>query len=156
MAFTLNLIRPGDGMPERRRLEDGAYFIGRGASCAICLPFPEISERHAFVTLSGAQATIKDMRSANGTYVNGVAIDDLVPLAPDAVVQIGNCMLRFSPASAEAPLPPPESPPPSAPPAPPQDNLSLSPSVSPSPKIANQGNLNLSPLRAEAMRTAKE
>ena len=57
MAFTLNLIRPGDGMPERRRLEDGAYFIGRGASCAICLPFPEISERHAFVTLSGAQAT---------------------------------------------------------------------------------------------------
>ena len=123
MAFTLNLIRPGDGMPERRRLEDGAYFIGRGASCAICLPFPEISERHAFVTLSGAQATIKDMRSANGTYVNGVAIDDLVPLAPDAVVQIGNCMLRFSPAAAEAPIPPPhESPSSSLPPSLPRES----------------------------------
>ena len=158
MAFTLNLIRPGDGMPERRRLEDGAYFIGRGASCAICLPFPEISERHAFVTLSGAQATIKDMRSANGTYVNGVAIDDLVPLAPDAVVQIGNCMLRFSPAAEEAPIPAPnESPSSSLPPSPPRESSPSNQPFPPSPSHESPpSNLNLSPLRAEAMRKAKE
>ena len=102
MAFFVHIVRPSDGVPEIRRLEDGAYFIGRGDAAAISLPFPEISERHAFVTLSGTSATIKDLHSSNGTYVNGMPIDELTPLAPDAVVQIGNCILRFVPATDEA------------------------------------------------------
>ena len=104
MSFQVNLLRPGENTPERFQLEDGAYFIGRGASCVICLPYPEISERHAFVTLSGNQASIKDMRSSNGTYVNNMPVDDLVRLAPDSIVQIGNCMLRFCPADNDAHL----------------------------------------------------
>ena len=104
MAFTLNLLRPGENVPEQRLLDDGSYFIGRGASCAISLPYPEISERHAFVTISGSKVFIKDMRSSNGTFVNNMQIDDLVPLASDSIVQIGNCMMRFVPAG-NAPKP---------------------------------------------------
>ncbi len=111
MAFIVHIVRPGGAPTEQRRLEDGAYFIGRGTSSSICLAFPEISERHAFVTLSGKDATIKDLRSANGTYVNGMPIDDLVKLEPDSLIQIGECMLRFEPESdaarAQDPAPPP-------------------------------------------------
>ena len=33
MAFTLDLIKPGEGAATRYMLEDGTYLIGRGTSC---------------------------------------------------------------------------------------------------------------------------
>ena len=90
-------------MPRRRTLDDGTYIIGRGGHAKIVLPYPEISERHALLLLRGDVARIEDMHSANGTYVNGAPIDGLVTLEADAVVQIGDCMLRISPVGAETP-----------------------------------------------------
>jgi len=145
MAFIVHIIRPNATSPEQRRLEDGTYFIGRSAAAAIALPFPEISERHAFVTLSGTEATIKDLRSSNGTYVNGIAIDDLVPLASDAVVQIGNCMLRFAPATDE--IQPPKTAGAQAAAESPDSNRGVSRAPS---------NPSHNPSRAVAMRQAKE
>lgn len=75
-------------------LEDGAWMIGRGNSCKICLPFPDVSERHALLSVVGDVAVIKDLNSSNGTFVNGVAIDDEVALDGSMVIQIGECLLR--------------------------------------------------------------
>ena len=100
MAFNLDLVNPGEEMPRRRVLEDGTYIIGRGKAAKIVLPYPEISERHALLVLRGEKAQLEDMHSANGTYVNGMPIQDLVELNGDAVVQIGDCMLRISPATS--------------------------------------------------------
>ena len=74
-------------------LEDGAWMIGRGNSCKICLPFPDVSERHALLSVVGDVAVIKDLNSSNGTFVNGVAIDDEVALDGSMVIQIGECFL---------------------------------------------------------------
>ena len=98
MAFNLDLVHPGEDMPRRRTLEDGNYIIGRGGPAKIILPYPDVSERHALLVLGGGKAHIEDMHSSNGTYVNGDPIDSIVTLAADAVVQIGGCMLRVSPA----------------------------------------------------------
>ena len=100
MAFNLDLVNPGEEMPRRRVLEDGTYIIGRGKAAKIVLPYPEISERHALLVLRGEKAQLEDLHSANGTYVNGMPIQDLVELNGDAVVQIGDCMLRISPATS--------------------------------------------------------
>jgi len=103
MAFTLDLIKPGDGEATRYSLEDGSYIIGRGASCALQLPELEVSERHALLMLRGRKARMEDLHSANGTYVNGNPIDGIVDIPPDAIVQIGNNMKRISPAEEAAP-----------------------------------------------------
>ena len=98
MAFTLDLIKPGEGEATRYRLDDGSYLIGRGASCALQLPEPDISERHALLLLRGRKARLEDLHSANGTYLNGNPVDGLVDLPPDAIIQIGDNMMRVSPA----------------------------------------------------------
>ena len=102
MAFTLDLIKPGDGEATRYRLEDGSYVIGRGASCPLQLPELEVSERHALLMLRGRKARLEDLDSANGTYVNGNPIDGIVEIPSDAIVQIGNNMMRISPAEEAA------------------------------------------------------
>ena len=101
MAFMLDLIRPNEETAKRYRLDDGNYLIGRGEACALQLPDPDVSDRHALLVLHGHVARLEDLHSANGTYVNGNPIDGHVDLPPDAVVQIGSNMMRVSPAEEE-------------------------------------------------------
>ena len=100
MAFLLDLIRPGDRTPIRRELEDGSYFIGSAPGCGIQLEFPDVSRRHALLSLQGDLATVKDLRSDTGTFVNGVPCDGVVKLEADSMLQVGQCMLRVSQPSA--------------------------------------------------------
>ena len=79
---------------ESRTLTDGTYMIGRNSSCPICFNFPDVSERHAILTVRGNKAVVEDLHSANGTYVNGEPIDCPVALDGGMVVQIGGSMLR--------------------------------------------------------------
>ena len=123
MSFILDLIRPGDRAPQRRELADGSYFVGSAPNCDIALDFPGISRRHAVLSLQGALATIKDLRSETGTFVSGAPCDGVVKLEADSMVQIGQCVFRVtSAAQAQAVAAAPESAPaaaPSAPSAPP-------------------------------------
>ena len=85
-----------NGVRETRELSEGSYTIGRGESCRIRLPFPEVSERHAILSIRGERAILEDLHSANGTFVNGSQIDAAVDLNGGMVVQIGSSMLRVS------------------------------------------------------------
>ena len=82
------------GSRESRPLTDGTYMIGRNMTCPIRLDFPDVSERHAILTLRNGRAVIEDLNSANGTYVNGEQIDGAVQLDGSMVVQIGDSMMR--------------------------------------------------------------
>ena len=85
-----------DGVRETRELVEGTYFIGRGESCSIRFNTPEVSERHAILTVRDGMCWLEDLHSANGTFVNGEAVDGRVPLDGSIVVQIGENMLRVS------------------------------------------------------------
>ena len=82
------------GNRESRTLTDGTYMIGRNPSCQIRFDFPDVSERHAVLTLRDGRAVVEDLHSANGTYVNGEPIDGAVVLDSGMVVQVGESMLR--------------------------------------------------------------
>ena len=69
-------------------------MIGRNPSCQIRFDFPEVSERHAILTVRDGRAVVEDLHSANGTYVNGEPIDGPVVLDGGMVVQVGESMLR--------------------------------------------------------------
>ena len=91
-----------NGARETRELTDGTWMIGRGASCRIRFDAPDVSERHAILTVRDGRAVLEDLHSSNGTLVNGEAIDGAVILDGGMVVQVGSAMLRVSEAVAEA------------------------------------------------------
>ena len=108
MEFNLDILRPGSDTPERRVIADGNYIVGRGGPAKIALPYPDVSERHALLSVRGDAVTIEDLHSANGTYVDGLPITRAAVLGPATVVQIGNTVLRVSPARHDPPPPQPQ------------------------------------------------
>ena len=45
--------------------------IGRGSECNLRLSAPQVSRRHSFLRIGNDSATITDLDSSNGTYLNG-------------------------------------------------------------------------------------
>ena len=93
------------GVRETHELAEGNYVIGRGASCRVRFDAPEVSDRHAILTVRSGRVTLEDLNSANGTFVNGEQVDGCVELDSEMVVQIGNCMLRVSDDETAASIP---------------------------------------------------
>ena len=91
------------GARETRELTDGTYIIGRAESCRIRFAAPEVSERHAILTVRDGKAVLEDLHSSNGTLVNGEAIDGAVILDGGMVVQVGTAMMRVSEAVEDEP-----------------------------------------------------
>ena len=56
-------------------------LIGRSKECTLQIPILTVSRRHCELTVGEAQVLLKDLGSANGTFVNNQRIDqtDLVP-----------------------------------------------------------------------------
>jgi EmrB/QacA subfamily drug resistance transporter len=75
--------------------------IGREPECDLQVLDPEVSRRHAKVTIRDGAASIADLHSANGTYVNGERILEPYRLAPGDQIQIGEATIQLtSPAFA--------------------------------------------------------
>jgi len=101
MSFFLDIAHPGQP-PNHFELPLGTYTIGRSEACKIRLRLPEISERHAVLTLRDNSAVIEDLHSSNGTTVDGLFIHEPTPVKSDNVIGVGPCLLRVS-SSAEKP-----------------------------------------------------
>ena len=97
-----------NGRRESQPLTPGNWFIGRSEVCRIRLDFPDVSERHAILSVRPDRVVIEDLHSSNGTYVNGEPIDCAVVLDSGMVVQIGESMLRVSDETEAEPSPQPE------------------------------------------------
>src|SRR5215510_4363336 len=68
--------------------------IGREGSNAIIIQDPLLSRRHCRLTRDGEQFTLRDLGSANGTFVNGVPVKERVLLHRD-VIKVGDSFLLF-------------------------------------------------------------
>lgn len=77
--------------------------IGRDG-CAVLLPDPEVSRRHAVVRRSTAGMALADLGSLNGTWVNHRRIDDVTELHAGDTVRFGNTICSVQ-AAANAPRP---------------------------------------------------
>ena len=75
----------------------GVMLIGREqGQVQIHLPHPQVSRRHARIAMEGTTATLTDLESANGTYVNGQRIRDTASLKPGDQLDIGPYALQFT------------------------------------------------------------
>jgi len=65
-----------------------SFFIGRSSDCDIQIKEDCVSRKHVNVFFDGERWRAKDMDSANGTYLNGVRIQDS-PLPEKAELELG-------------------------------------------------------------------
>jgi DNA-binding NtrC family response regulator len=74
--------------PEARTTPVGDGTLGRDPDCTIVLPGHDISRRHAETRRAGVVPVLRDLGSRNGTWVNGLKIDER-PVGPQDVLRIG-------------------------------------------------------------------
>ena len=73
-----------------------SIIIGRSLDCDITILSNHVSRQHAKLSVTDMRLNIEDMGSANGTIVNGTAIDQAVELAHDDEVLLQDISFRVS------------------------------------------------------------
>ena len=86
------------------RLSKGLHRIGRRRSCEITLTHPQISKEHACIEVYDDKIIISDMKSRNGTFVNGIQIKSQILQLQDQI-SIYDIRLHIQPASTYAQFP---------------------------------------------------
>jgi len=89
-------------MKQSLPLTDGEHIAGRDAECSLVIDGTTVSRRHARITIAHGAATIEDLDSTNGTYVNGTRISAPTRLTPGDEFALGSEVLRVRPRSSSA------------------------------------------------------
>ncbi len=89
-------------------LEPGGVVIGRDADCDLVLTDDGVSRRHLRVTpgQGGLRATITDLDSVNGTWVEGARIRQPTDVAPETIFEAGDVAFTVVPRTAGLPVDP--------------------------------------------------
>jgi len=73
VVYTLEY--PDGGKERRVQLAPGATVIGRSVSSDVVINDTSVSRRHAELAVSNGSCTVTDLKSRNGTYLNGEQIE---------------------------------------------------------------------------------
>ncbi|MGE5586815.1 MAG: FHA domain-containing protein [Clostridia bacterium] len=90
-------VEAGPGTPSRgERFPLGAVTVlGRSRESDIVILDPYVSARHAEIVLSGSGFLVRDLGSANGTYVNGRRLGRERFLRKGDRLELGDTVFRF-------------------------------------------------------------
>jgi pilus assembly protein CpaF len=84
-----------DGSQRRANIDQQRFVIGKKGSCDLQLDRINISREHCEIVAADGKRTIRDLKSRNGTYVDGKRIAAPTELADGAVIQLGDFTLLF-------------------------------------------------------------
>jgi len=79
----------------RAALGEGEHILGRDALASVVLDSSSVSRRHARIVLAAGKATVEDLGSKNGTFLNERAVRAPQPLADGDKLRIGSVGLTF-------------------------------------------------------------
>jgi pilus assembly protein CpaF len=117
------IIAEKGGEKKKLSFDKAEVTIGRVQGNDVILPKGNVSKRHSRILLKDGKFIIVDLRSTNGTYVNGRKITSPLVLQPSDKVYIGDFIMQVEPEGGAQPAAPPKGPPPrrrGAPPPPPR------------------------------------
>jgi hypothetical protein len=86
------LLRIANGKSNVRKVRlQSDTVIGRSPDCQLKVASSQISRRHCQIVINGTIVGIKDLGSANGTFVNGrrIPAEVVIPLTPGTRVMLG-------------------------------------------------------------------
>src|SRR5678815_1705112 len=91
------VIEDDEGQRREVPLDRDEITIGRREDNVVHLPERNVSRRHARLVRRDGGVLLEDLRSANGTQVNGVRITEPVPLGDGDLVRIGDYGVALRP-----------------------------------------------------------
>lgn len=94
MDFQLVVIR-GRSATQTIRLTNGVTTVGRQEGCQLRISSSQVSRRHCQIFEQQGALLVKDLGSANGTFVNGRRISDAQVLQPGDELSIGQVRFRI-------------------------------------------------------------
>ena len=95
------VLVPGGVRPQLRRVQQqipldiDCFVIGRESDCHLAIPNQAVSRRHAQLQFEDGQWSIEDLRTRNGTWVNGQRIHSRTPLSHNDEIRVPNFMAVF-------------------------------------------------------------
>jgi pSer/pThr/pTyr-binding forkhead associated (FHA) protein len=69
--------------------------IGRDPTASVNLLDEEVSRRHALISVDEGRATIEDLGSSNGTYINSGQVAGETALEPGQRLRVGQTILEL-------------------------------------------------------------
>lgn len=87
--------------PFRQPLQGPTVSIGRASDCSIPIKDRYLSRRHAEIIASDGAWVLKDLGSANGTYLNGTRVERDHPLKPGDRIRLGDTEIVFETPEAQ-------------------------------------------------------
>jgi pilus assembly protein CpaF len=103
MPFSVILTEKG-GATQRLDFDSEEITIGRVDENDICLPKGNISKKHTKIVVKDGKIIVLDLKSTNGTYVNGKKLAGPQVITPTDKVYIGDFILNIEPPDMEQPL----------------------------------------------------
>jgi len=91
------VIEDDEGCRREVPLDRDEITIGRREDNLVHLPDRNVSRRHARLVQRDGAVLLEDLRSANGTLLNGVRISEPVPLGDGDLIRIGNYEVALRP-----------------------------------------------------------
>lgn len=82
------------------RLREGTNLLGRTGHDVVVLDSPTVSRHHAVVRVNGAQATVEDLGSKNGTWVGVTSVTVPMALANGDELRLGSVVTTVRYATA--------------------------------------------------------
>ena len=100
----VRLVERGAGKEEIReiQIDQPEFLIGRGADCDLRLRISSVSRHHCMIRLDSEEASVVDLGSSNGTFLNENRVRSQTALHTGDVLQVG--VRRFDVALGDDPL----------------------------------------------------
>lgn len=75
--------------------ENDAFVIGRAPDCDVIIDEDTVSKHHARITWSRGRASLEDLGSSNGTFLNTVRLRKAQQLADNDLLGLGSAGMYF-------------------------------------------------------------
>jgi DNA-binding winged helix-turn-helix (wHTH) protein len=76
-------------------LTEGDNVVGRGVDAAVWIDAPGVSRHHARIVVRHGEATLEDLGSKNGTYVEGLRVTAPHRLSSGDQIRLGSVVITF-------------------------------------------------------------
>jgi len=83
------VVEKGSKQKREIRLKSEDTIIGRRTGCDLRVPSASVSRRHCRLSFRDDCLVVEDLQSANGTYVNGVRVQETQVVQPGDRLEVG-------------------------------------------------------------------
>lgn len=87
MKISLVMVK-ADGTSREFPFDKQSVIVGRDEAARLRIPLPSVSRKHCELTIDDEELVVKDLGSANGTYVNGAKVKER-ELSPGDLLTVG-------------------------------------------------------------------